>query len=96
MTASGGLGDRPRLVDAANPGTLEKGDPDLGSPNKKCPISGPGQGEGGERDVRGANCQPQRRVVIIQEDNDYPEIPDDNEGGGTISFVFIKPVINGY
>lgn len=26
MTASGGLGDRPRLFDAANPGTLEKGD----------------------------------------------------------------------
>jgi hypothetical protein len=77
ISASGGLGSLPRLFDTANPGTQAKGDPDLGAPNERCDGGGPGWGEGGEPDGAGPNCKPLGNVLIIQEPNDYPEIPDD-------------------
>jgi uncharacterized protein (DUF2141 family) len=77
ISASGGLGSLPRLFDTANPGTQAKGDPDLGAPNERCDGGGPGWGEGGEPDGAGPNCKPLGNVLIIQEPNDHPEIPDD-------------------
>lgn len=78
MTASGGLGTLPRLFDTANPGGQDGfGDKDLGAPNRHCTPSGPGKGEGGEPDEVGANCNPLGNVLIVQEPNDHPEIPDD-------------------
>jgi glucose/arabinose dehydrogenase len=48
LSSTGGYGNRPRLFDTSNPGTMEFGDPDLGSPNEHCsgrdPPSGRGQG----------------------------------------------------
>ena len=89
LSAEGGRGKLPRLFDTANPGTEEKGDPDLGAPNKGC--GGPGIGLGGERGAPGENCNPLGNVLIIQEINDYPEIPDDNAKGGIITLDFTNP-----
>ena len=90
LSASGGISKKPRLFDTSHPGTDKFGDPDLGSPNKRCPGGGPGAGEGGEPDSHGANCKPLGNVLIIQEDNDRPDIPDDNVNGGVITFHFDK------
>ena len=91
LTASGGLSNKPRLFDTSTPGTNKFGDPDLGSPNKRCSPSGPGKGEGGEPGSPGANCEPLGNVLIIQEENTRPDIPDDNVDGGIITFHFDKP-----
>lgn len=59
-----------RIFDTKNPGTcLKNGDPDLGSPHKKCPGGGPGTGSQGEPGMPGENCVPQNNVLIIQESN---------------------------
>ena len=92
LSASGGLSNKPRLFDSSHPGTKKFGDPDLGSPNKRCPGGGPGIGRGGVPDACGANCKPLGNVLIIQEDNYYPDIPDDNVNGGVITFHFDKPL----
>jgi hypothetical protein len=84
LSASGGLGDIPRIFDTNSIGTRKYGDPDLGTPNEMC--GGPGSGKGGEPGQPAANCVPLGNVIIIQEDNDDPTIPDDQQGGGTISF----------
>jgi len=89
LSASGGLGTLPRLFDTANPGGKDGfGDPDLGAPNERCNGGGPGWGEGGEPDGAGPNCNPLGNVLIIQEPNGKPQIPDDNVDGGTIEFNF--------
>jgi hypothetical protein len=45
---TGGLGNKPPLFDTSDIGTCKHGDPDLESPNERCPNAGPGQGEGGK------------------------------------------------
>jgi hypothetical protein len=81
-----------RILDTTNPGSEEDGDPDLGAPNQRCtPGGGPGIGEGGEPKSAGENCQPQGNVLIVQEDNSHPEIPDDKAGGGIITLDFFEP-----
>ena len=88
ISSRGGHGSRPRLFDTSNPGTMEFGDPDLGSPNEYCSTRGPGIGNGGVPGAKGENCRPLGNVLIIQEDNDNLAIPDDNVNGGTITFAF--------
>lgn len=92
LSATGGLSNKPRLFDTSHPGTTKLGDPDLGTPNQRCSGGGPGVGEGGEPKEPGENCEPLGNVLIIQEDNDHPEVPDDNVDGGTMTFKFDDPV----
>jgi hypothetical protein len=88
LWASGGLKNYPRLFNTSDVGSNGNGDPDLGAPNKRCSPPGPGEGEGGEPDMPGANCEPQGNVLIVQEDNGSPARPDDSGRGGTITFTF--------
>lgn len=89
LSASGGLGFEPRIFDSNDIGTADYGDPDLGSPNQRCPQGGPGVGEGGEPGQDGENCVALDNLLIIQEDNGVNSgIPDDNGGGGEIVFEF--------
>ena len=92
LSAQGGLSDRmgnmPRIFDTANPGNATVGDPDLGAPNRKCTPTGPGIGMGGEPGQPGINCKPLGNVLIIQENNNLPLIPDDNAKGGSITMDF--------
>jgi hypothetical protein len=88
LAAGGGFGDIPRLFDTTNPIR----DPDLGAPNEKCTPKGPGRGLGGEPGEPGENCNPLGNVLIIQEVNEDPSIPDDEQGGGTITFLFTRGV----
>lgn len=92
LSTSGGVGSLPRQFNMANPhGNDDYGDYDLGSPNERCSPPGPGKGEGGEPDGAGPNCEPLGNVLIVQEPNNKPLIPDDNGKGGIISFNFSKP-----
>lgn len=90
LSAAGGYGTIPRLFNSAQPRDENNrgGDPDLGSPNRKCSPAGPGVGSGGEPGQDTANCEPLGNVLIIQEENDDLDIPDDNRDGGTIAFDF--------
>lgn len=70
-----------------------EGDPDLGSPNKKCEGGGPGVGSHGgpflpdsDRRNPGANCRSQGNVLIIQESN--KRFADDSVDGGYLNFEF--------
>ena len=84
-------GGKARIFDTGNPGQTQlTGDPDLGSPHRLCPGGGPGRGKGGQPSQPGANCIPQGNVLIIQEEDKI--YPDDNRGGGTICFDFVKPI----
>ncbi len=85
-----GVGKKPRIFDTSNPGTVEAGDPDLGSPNQKCTGGGPGVGIGGNPGSPGENCTPLGNALIVQERNGKPEIPDDNARGGIIIFKFLQ------
>lgn len=89
LSASGGLKTTPRVFDSANP---TGDDFDLGSPNEKCPKKGPGKGEGGRPKSPGENCEPLGNVLIVQEVNNSPGIPDDERRGGQISFDFDPPM----
>ena len=80
-----------RIFDTANPGVIDDGDPDLGSPNENCPDGGPGVGSGGGPNAPFPNCEPLGNVLIIQESDKVT--PDDNARGGTITFDFVNPVI---
>jgi hypothetical protein len=53
-----GFGMKPRIFDTSNPGTVEAGVPNLGSPNEKCNGGGPGVILGGEPGSTGENCTP--------------------------------------
>jgi len=93
LASTRGHGRKPRIFDTNNPGTVESGDPDLGSPNQKCSNGGPGVGLGGEPGMPGENCSPLGYALIIQgkpEDVSAMEIPDGNEKGGIMIFKFTK------
>ena len=90
MSASGGEGDLPRLLDSSNPGSEDTcGDADLGAPNEACTPSGPGSGVGGVPGSQGENCDPLGNVLIVQEPG--ADCPDDNVDGGMIIFDFEVP-----
>jgi len=94
--ASGGVSELPRLFDTSKPRPkLGCGDPDLGAPNKGCSPPGPGIGAGGAPGKPGENCDKLGNVLIIQEDNDG-DCPDDNRRGGTIAFDFVEPALAVY
>lgn len=82
LAASGGFEDVPRIFDSSNP----INDPDLGTPNEACTNPGPGIGEGGFP----SNCEAQYNVLVIEETGG--KYADDNEKGGTISFIFKEAV----
>lgn len=91
VSSQKGFGKSPRLFDTANPGTVEHGDPDLGSPNGKCTGGGAGIGIGGEPGAPGENCSPLGYALIVQEkQEDVSKMiyPDDNDAGGIITFRF--------
>ena len=73
-------------------------DDDLGSPNETCPGGGAGIGAGGEVGEVGENCQSLGQVLIIAENetdgysDGVVDVPDDESGGGTITFTFTSPV----
>lgn len=73
-------------------------DLDLGSPNETCPGGGPGVGEGGELGQIGENCMNHGNVLIMptigDSDGDgfIDGTPNDDDSGGTISFIFSEPV----
>ena len=77
-----------RIFDSSQPGG-SNGDPDLGSPNWSCPGGGPGVGDGGKHGTAYENCNPLGMVLIIQETD--KDTPDDNYGGGWITFDFDEP-----
>jgi hypothetical protein len=92
LSASGGEGTRPRVLDTADPGGETPdacGDADLGSPNEACTPSGPGKGKEGKPNGNGPNCNPLGNVLIIQEPGE--SCPDDNVDGGVIEFQFDPP-----
>ena len=78
LTASVGV---PRLLNTSDVETTN-----LGSPNERCDPPGPGVGEGGEPGMPGENCVSQGTVLIVQGSN--TERPDENDGGGVITFDF--------
>jgi len=90
LASKKGYGKLPRLFDTANPGTVESGDPDLGSPNEKCTNKGLGVGSGGEPGAPGENCSPLGYALIVQEKNDNMSVPDDNAKGGILFFKLTK------
>lgn len=89
LSATGGFGTLPRVIDTANPGeSNDTGDPDLGAPNIYFSPPGPGVGEGGKPGIKGANCSHLGNALIVQEVNDMIDVPDDSGNGGTIVFDF--------
>ena len=89
-----------RLYNTAySPKNENDGDFDLGSPNEKCPgEGGPGVGAGGEPTLpngepnAGANCQPEGRVLVIQESKALKKA-NSSPHGGLIVFTFRYPVL---
>ena len=90
---SGGGPNLGVIFDSSNP---TGGDTDLGTPNQD--FGGPGVGAGGGAGQPGENSVAQGKVLIIQENGgdgdgngiiDVP--PDDEAGGGTITFTFDYP-----
>ena len=75
----------PMLFDSSAP---TGGDPDLGTPNQD--FGGPGVGSGGTAGAIGENAESLGRVLIISEDGDTSD-PDDNAGGGVLTFTFANP-----
>jgi hypothetical protein len=92
LFAEGGLsstkGNMPRIFRTMNPGSERAGDPDLGVPNAKCTPPDPARAADLLPRVR-TNCAPQGNVLIVQEANRQPEIPDDADDGGTITLDFL-------
>jgi hypothetical protein len=73
-------------------GDNQKWDPDLGSPNRACPGGGPGRGMGGKPGAQFPNCIAQGKIMIIQNEEMDPSIPNDSAFGGCMIFNFIEPV----
>jgi hypothetical protein len=67
-------------------------DPDLGSPNRACNVTGPGKGKGGRPDALFPNCEAQGNLLIIQNEDIDPSIPNDSRYGGCFFFQFVQPV----
>ncbi|NNE07824.1 MAG: hypothetical protein HKN20_04600 [Gemmatimonadetes bacterium] len=82
------------IFDSNNP---TGGDPDLGTPNQTC--GGPGVGSGGEQGQPYENCVAYNNLLIVAEDivdtggDGFVDDPDDEVGGGAITFTFDAPVI---
>ncbi|MCB1054930.1 MAG: carboxypeptidase regulatory-like domain-containing protein, partial [Acidobacteria bacterium] len=74
------------IFDSAHP---TGGDPDLGTPNED--FGGPGIGSGGGAGMQGENRYPLGNLLILSEDGDSSD-PDDNAGGGVITFDFDQAV----
>jgi hypothetical protein len=84
------------VFDSANlSGRGEEFDSDLGSPNKLCPIPGPGRGRGGEPDSEFANCNPQGNLLIIQNKSLVESIPNDDGDGGCM-YIKFQNMVNLY
>ncbi len=81
---TGSAGNPAMIFDSANP---TGGDDDLGTPN--IFFGGPGLGDGGGPGA-GANETEQDKILIISEDGNTA-VPDDNAGGGTLTFTFDDP-----
>ena len=90
LSASGGFGTLPRVINSSNPGNEIVGGLSLGSPNKLCSPTGPGIGEGGEPDTEGENCIPLGNVLNV-EGAGNPLFPVGSVDGGLIIFEF-EPV----
>jgi hypothetical protein len=67
-------------------------DPDLGSPNEKCPGGGPGRGVGGEPTSPFPNCVPQGNLLVIQDNRTSPNVANDSPFGGCFLFEFTSPI----
>lgn len=71
---------------------------DIGSPNETCPGGGPGTGDGGEVGQVGENCMNHGNVLIMPTigdgngDDFIDGVPNDDDRGGTITFIFSAPV----
>jgi hypothetical protein len=75
-------------IKSSNP----KDDPDLGSPNMKCPGGGPGRGAGGEPGSPFPNCVPLGNVLIIQDPRTTSSVANDSPFGGCFLFEFNSPI----
>jgi len=84
LEATGGFLSFPRLFNTTNVDGEE--DEHLGSPNEACDPEGPGRGIGGEPGSPASNCVPLGNVLIIQNEEDTDR-PNDSESGGVISFL---------
>ena len=62
------------------------------APNKACPGGGPGRGKGGRPEAPYPNCSPQGNVMIIQNENMSPSVPNDSAYGGCLVFDFEQSV----
>jgi hypothetical protein len=62
--------------------TNTRDDPDLGSPNRNCPVKGPGIGIGGGPNATYPNCIAQGNLLIIQEAGNPESRPNDAANGG--------------
>lgn len=85
---SNGENDVAMIFDTSNPGP----DPDLGTPNEKCPGGGPGVGAGGEPGQPGENCRFLGNVLIIPKDVGPDVEPNDESTGGLVKLTFSQPV----
>ncbi len=71
---------------------------DIGSPNETCAGGGPGTGDGGEVGQIGENCMEHGNVLIMPTVGDgngdgfIDGVPNDDDSGGTITFIFSEPV----
>jgi hypothetical protein len=85
--------DAPRNVNVFDSSSINGlNDPDLGAPNRNCPIPGPGIGSGGVSTAPYHNCDPQGNLLIIQS-TDYAESkPNDSMYGGCMYIIFEKEV----
>lgn len=85
-------GGAARVFDSHNP--TEGGD-QLGTPNKHCPIPGPGEGIGGsplhQPNPANQNCNGMGNLLIVQKSNEALPVP--TETGGCIVFSFVVPVV---
>jgi hypothetical protein len=68
--------------------TNARDDPDLGSPNRNCPVKGPGIGIGGGGNATYPNCIPQGNLLIIQDTGTPESRPNDSADGGCINIKF--------
>jgi len=93
MSASGVVSNLLHLFDISYP-KYSPGcsDSDLGSPNKACHLSGPGIGSCRAPGEPSENCDSHGNVLIIKEDNDGSNCPNENCSGGTIAFDFVNRI----
>jgi hypothetical protein len=93
ISANDGNG-KPRNVNVFDSSDIKgrKFDPDLGSPNRRCPDKGPGRGRGGGPKTDFPNCVPQDNLLIIQNTNYDESTPNYSPNGGCMYIEFEKEV----